>query len=139
MVMAPAKRLTEFDIKNSFKVPPEWLAILPSTSGEQGETQLCVTDGLGFFWEFRCMVRRGSIEYYQLDGALYARNQVYLHSEEWLKFVNFKGLKVKDRVILDTVENEFRGTKFRLRAQKLRDGHDNDNGDDDDDVRWIDV
>ncbi|PQQ13031.1 hypothetical protein Pyn_14633 [Prunus yedoensis var. nudiflora] len=42
-----------------------------------------------------------------------------LQSERWLKFVNYKGLKVGDNIVLDTEANDFRGTKFRIRAQKL--------------------
>ncbi|BFG19865.1 hypothetical protein CerSpe_061390 [Prunus speciosa] len=62
--------------------------------------------GSSFFWEFCCSIRR--VGRYR---------KPVLQSEGWLKFVNYKGLKVGDKIVLDT--DDFRGAKFRIRALKL--------------------
>ncbi|POO03384.1 B3 DNA binding domain containing protein [Trema orientale] len=113
--------LTETDVKNSFQIPPEWMPIAPESVG-QGQTQLCVTDESGFFWEFWCVKTHESNQ-----PAETAKSQAHFESEGWLRFVNFKGLKAGDRVVIDVVENKFRGTKLRLRAQNVLDDDEDDN------------
>ena len=64
-------------------------------------------DGIGFYWEFYCAIReRGRYK------------KPVFQSREWFKFVSQKGLKVGDKIVLCEEEDLFRGTKYRIRAQK---------------------
>ncbi|EXB38067.1 hypothetical protein L484_020988 [Morus notabilis] len=106
------KWLTESDVRAKLSVPKEWwdIIIRPLFGDEldrRREIELWAVDGVGMFWEFRCAVRQ--------KGRY---KKPVLQSDGWLKFVNYKGLGVGDMVILDTVENQFRGTRFLLRACK---------------------
>ncbi|GMN42152.1 hypothetical protein TIFTF001_011369 [Ficus carica] len=74
---------------------------------DRHEIELWAVDGVGMFWEFRCAVRQQ--ERYK---------KPVLQSDGWLKFVNYKGLVAGDVVILKTIENQFRGTRFMPRALK---------------------
>ncbi|CAL8108633.1 unnamed protein product [Prunus armeniaca] len=112
------KFLTKTDVVSRFVVPSSWLRVLPRIEQGSHGVNIQVTDGVGFFWEFCCSIRR--VGRYQ---------KPVLQSEGWLKFVNFKGLKVGDKIVLDSEANEFRGTQFRIRAQKLNKGCD----------QWLDV
>ncbi|GMN26960.1 hypothetical protein TIFTF001_046101 [Ficus carica] len=98
--------LTENDIRRKFSVPAEWLRIL-SEFGEGHEVVVRALDGKRFYWEFYCAIRR--------RGRY--RRPVF-QSREWLKFVNKKGLTVGDKNVLCEEEDHFRGTKYRIRAQK---------------------
>ncbi|CAL8998132.1 unnamed protein product, partial [Prunus brigantina] len=111
------KYLTETDIEGRLAVPSEWLKILPPFEKGCFEVQFEVTDGVGFFWQLCCSIRKKGYR------------KPVLQSEGWLKFVNAKGLQVGDKVVLDTKADDFRGTKIRIRAQKdlNRNGH------------WVDV
>ncbi|KAL6297558.1 hypothetical protein ACE6H2_005703 [Prunus campanulata] len=102
------KCLTETDIVSRFALPISWLTVLPPIEQGSHEVNFQVTDGFEFFWEFCCSIRR--VGRYR---------KPVLQSEGWLKFVNYKGLKVGDKIVLDTEANDFRGTKFKIRAQKL--------------------
>ncbi|VVA40731.1 PREDICTED: B3 domain-containing [Prunus dulcis] len=110
------KYLTKADM-GRLAVPAEWLKILPPFEKGSFEVQLEATDGVGFYWQFCCSVRK--------EGYL----KPVLQSAGWLKFVNAKDLQVGDKVVLDTRADDFRGTKIRIRAQKDldRNGH------------WVDV
>ncbi|GMN42150.1 hypothetical protein TIFTF001_011367 [Ficus carica] len=102
------KRLTESDIGSRLSVPKEWWDVIrPLFSEDRHEMELRVVDGMGLFWEFRCAVRQ--------KGRY---KKPVLQSDGWLQFVNYKGLGAGDMVILKLVENEFRGTRFLLRALK---------------------
>ncbi|EXB46713.1 hypothetical protein L484_001541 [Morus notabilis] len=105
--MAPLQKyLTENDEKRKFSVPAEWLRILPDFR-EGHEVMVKAVDGKGFYWEFNCVIRK--------RGRY--RKPVF-QSQGWLKFVNKKGLRVGDKIILYEGEDLFRGTKYRIRAQK---------------------
>ncbi|CAL8108621.1 unnamed protein product [Prunus armeniaca] len=112
------KYLTETDIEGRLAVPAEWLEILlPSFGKGSFEVQLEAKDGVGFYWQFCCAIRKEGYP------------KPVLQSAGWLKFVNAKDLQVGDKVVLDTKADDFRGTKIRIRAQKdlNRNGH------------WVDV
>ncbi|BFG19867.1 hypothetical protein CerSpe_061410 [Prunus speciosa] len=111
------KYLTETDIGGRLAFPSEWLKILPPFENGSFEVQFEVTDGLGFYWQFCCSIRKKGYR------------KPVLQSEGWLKFVNAKGLQVGDKVVLDTEADDFRGTNIRIRAQKDLNG----NG------HWVDV
>ncbi|KAH0988649.1 hypothetical protein GBA52_000132 [Prunus armeniaca] len=104
------KWLTEADIENRLiTLPISWLSVLlPRIEQGSHEVHLQVTDGFGFFGEFCCSIRR--VGRYR---------KLVLQSEGWLKFVNHKGLKVGDKIVLDSEASDFRGPQFRIRAQKL--------------------
>ncbi|CAL8108624.1 unnamed protein product [Prunus armeniaca] len=102
------KYLTETDVVSRFALPISWLRVLPPIEQGSHEVHLQVTDGFGFFGEFCCSIRR--VGRYR---------KLVLQSEGWLKFVNHKGLKVGDKIVLDSEANDFRGPQFRIRAQKL--------------------
>ncbi|EXB38070.1 hypothetical protein L484_020991 [Morus notabilis] len=111
------KWMTECDVRSRLSVPKEWWEIIRPLFGEEldrrHEIELWAVDGVGMFWEFRCAVRQ--------KGRY---KKPVLQSEGWLKFVNYKGLRAGDVVILETVENQFRGTRFLLRALKYHaEGH----------------
>ena len=107
-----AKRLTESDVTSRLAVPSAWWKLIKPLfdhGGGQHEVQLWVLDGpAGMFWEFRCAVRH--------NGRY---KKPVFQSADWLKFVNHKGLIVGDKIFLEAAENEFRGTMFVLRAQRL--------------------
>ena len=105
---ALAKRLTESDVASRLSVPKEWWDVIrPLFAEDCHEIELGAVDGMGMFWEFRCAVRQ--------KGRY---KKPVLQSDGWLKFVNYKGLEVGDMVTLEIVENQFRGTRFLLRALK---------------------
>ncbi|CAL8998131.1 unnamed protein product, partial [Prunus brigantina] len=107
------KRLTETDTVDKLSLPIEWLRILPPFELGCREVKIYVSDGFGFYSEFRCCrVKMG--RYWK----------PFLQPEDWLKFVNHKGLKVGDKIILDSEPNDFVGRHFRIRAQKFN--HDDD-------------
>ncbi|CAL8998139.1 unnamed protein product, partial [Prunus brigantina] len=110
------KYLTKADM-GRLVVPSEWLQILPQFEKGSFEVQFGVTDGVGFYWQHCCSIRKKGYQ------------KPVLQSEGWLKFVNAKGLQVGDKVVLDTKADDFRGTKIRIRAQKdlNRNGH------------WVDI
>ncbi|EXB38064.1 hypothetical protein L484_020985 [Morus notabilis] len=116
MAGLPIKRLTESDVNSRLSVPKEWWDVIRPLFGEEDrrrEIEVWAVDGVGMFWEFRCAVRQ--------KGPY---KKPVLQSEGWLKFVNYKRLRAGDVVILETVENQFRGTRFLLRALKCHaDGH----------------
>ncbi|KAL6297549.1 hypothetical protein Pyn_11222 [Prunus yedoensis var. nudiflora] len=116
--MGIEKCLTEIDIVSRFVLPIDWIRMLPPIEQGSHEVNFQVTDGLGYIWEFCCSIRR--VGRYR---------KPVLQSEGWLKFVNYKGLKVGDKIVLDTEANDFRGTQFRIRAQKLNKECD----------QWVDV
>lgn len=102
------KQLKKSDVGSRLSVPKEWWDIIrPLFSDDCHEIELPAVDGVGMYWEFRCAIRQKG-QYmkpvFQSDG--------------WLQFVNYKGLGVGDFVILETFENQFRGTRFVLRALK---------------------
>lgn len=107
MVEVEPRVVTQRDMDEGMRVPLNWLKILPPFQGKE-EIILKVTDGVGFYWEFCCCV-------YKQYPWFYAHLR---KTNGWEEFVNYKRLRVSDRVVLDCVENEFRGTKYRLRAQK---------------------
>ncbi|CAL8108597.1 unnamed protein product [Prunus armeniaca] len=108
------KCLTETDTVDRLSLPIEWHRILPQGSDE---VKIYVSDGFGFY-EFRCStIRMGRYR------------KPFLQPEDWLKFVDHKGLKVGDKIILDSEPNDFIGRHFRIRAQKLN--HEDD--------KWVDV
>ncbi|PQQ01968.1 hypothetical protein Pyn_37139 [Prunus yedoensis var. nudiflora] len=111
------KYLTETDIEGRLAVPSEWLKILPPFKNGSFEVQFEVTDGVGFYWQLCCSIRKKGYR------------KPVLQSEGWLKFVNAKGLQAGDKVVIDTEADDFRGTKIRIRAQKDLNG----NG------HWVDV
>ncbi|GMN42149.1 hypothetical protein TIFTF001_011366 [Ficus carica] len=103
-----SKQLRESDVRSRLSVPKEWWGeIRPLFGEDHREIELWAVDGVGMFWEFRCSVRQ--------KGRY---KKPVLQSDGWLKFVNYKGLVAGDMVILETVENQFRGTRFLLRALK---------------------
>ncbi|KAL6279770.1 hypothetical protein ACE6H2_016651 [Prunus campanulata] len=82
------------------------------------EVKIYVSDGFGFYWEFRCStIKMGRYR------------KPVLQPEDWLKFADHKGLKVGDKSILDSEPNDSIGRQFRIRAQKLN--HE--------DEKWVDV
>ena len=112
-VVESSKVLTFSDAHRGYlEVPQEWLSILGCYN--KSKMQLHVIDGVGFFWEFECFACLNETAFLQGDG--------------WKQFTAYKNLQSGDRVVLDTVANEFRGSKFRIRAQKK-----NQNG------VWVDV
>ncbi|GMN42146.1 hypothetical protein TIFTF001_011365 [Ficus carica] len=106
---ASAKLLTVSDVKSRLSVPKAWWDVIERFFGgdSRHEIELWAVDGVGMFWEFRCAVRH--------KGRY---NKPVLQSDGWLQFVNYKGLVAGDMVTLEAVENQFRGTKFMLRALK---------------------
>ncbi|GMN43723.1 hypothetical protein TIFTF001_012924 [Ficus carica] len=100
------KYLTKNDVGRKFSVPAGWLRILPEFR-EGHEVVVRALDGKGFYWAFYCAIReRGRYK------------KPVFQSREWFKFVNQKGLKVGDKIVLCEEEDLFRGTKYRIRAQK---------------------
>ncbi|CAL2236423.1 unnamed protein product [Prunus armeniaca] len=112
------KCLTEADTVGRLSLPIDWLGILLPFELGSREVEICVSDGFGSYWEFRCST---------IKMGLYRKP--VLQPEGWLKFVDHKGLKVGDKIILDSEPNDFIGRHFRIRAQKLN--HEDD--------KWVDV
>ncbi|VVA32065.1 PREDICTED: B3 domain-containing [Prunus dulcis] len=111
------KRLTETDTVGKLSLPIEWLRILPPIEQGSHEVKIYVSDGLGFY-EFRCStIKMGRYR------------KPFLQPEDWLKFVDHKGLKVGDKIILDSEPNDFIRRHFRITAQKFN--HE--------DNKWVDV
>ena len=102
-----SKSLKSYDIESRLQVPADWLRVLPAFGEGNYEIQLDVVDGSGLFWQFWCTIRR------------HGPRKPSLQSGEWLRYVRYKNLEVGDLIILDTVENQFRGTKLRIRALKF--------------------
>ena len=102
------KQLKKSDVRSRLSIPKSWWDEIRPLFGEhQREIELRVVDGMGMFWEFRCAFRQ--------KGRY---KKPVFQSKGWLKFVNHEGLEVGDTVTLEIVENQFRGTKFLLRALK---------------------
>ncbi|PQQ01964.1 hypothetical protein Pyn_37135 [Prunus yedoensis var. nudiflora] len=112
------KFLTEKDTVGRLSLPIPWLGILPPFELGSHEVKIYASDGFGFYWEFRCSTIKMGRD-----------RKPFLQPEDWLKFVDHKGLQVGDKIILDSEPNEFIGGHFRIRAQKFN--HEDD--------KWIDV
>ncbi|EXB46712.1 hypothetical protein L484_001540 [Morus notabilis] len=93
-------------MKREFSVPVKWLGILPDFGGGH-EVVVEAVDGKGYYWDFHCVIRKG-------EGT----SKPVFQSRGWLKFVNKKGLQVGDKITLYKKEDRFRGTKYKIRAQK---------------------
>ena len=122
MAIILSKHLSNYDITSRLVVPKKWWILLkPLFRDGGGEAQLWVVDGGGMFWEFQCAVRRKG-----------RHMRPVLQSGGWHKFVNYRGLRAGDRIVLESsAVHEFRGTRFVLRAQRLAIG---DGG-----QRWFDL
>ncbi|CAL2236425.1 unnamed protein product [Prunus armeniaca] len=111
------KCLTETDTVGRLSLPIEWHRILHPIDQGSHEVKIYVSDRIGFY-EFRCStIRMGRYR------------KPFLQPEDGLKFVDHKGLKVGDKIILDSEPNDFMRHHFRIRAQKLN--HEDD--------KWVDV
>ncbi|BFG19872.1 hypothetical protein CerSpe_061460 [Prunus speciosa] len=102
------KRLTETDTVGGLSLPIDWLRVLPPFELGSHEVKIYVSDGLEF-WQFRCSTMR-----------MGRSRKPFLQPEDWLKFVDHKGLQVGDKIILDSEPNEFIGGHFRIRVEPCR-------------------
>ncbi|BFG19866.1 hypothetical protein CerSpe_061400 [Prunus speciosa] len=112
------KCLTETDTVGRLSLPIDWLRILPQFELGSREVKISVSDKFGFCWEFRCSTIK--MGHYR---------KPFLQPEDWLKFVDHKGLEVGDKIILESEPNDSVGGHFRIRAQKF----------DHEDEKWVDV
>ena len=107
--MAFSKLLTEDDVEKNLLVPMDWMTILPSFKEGSNEVQVGVLDGLGLYWEFCFSI--------QTDG--FRLCPIFKGCDGWLQFVNYRGLRVGDKITLYLKDNIFRETKYVIRAQRL--------------------
>ncbi|KAL6297559.1 hypothetical protein ACE6H2_005701 [Prunus campanulata] len=101
------KELTETDVGHKLVVPVRWLDEMPPFEGGCREVQFGVLDDKGFHFLLCCSIRNGDYP------------KPVLQAEGWLKFVNYKGLKVGDKIIFHPQVDHFRETIFQVRAQRL--------------------
>jgi hypothetical protein len=75
---------------------------------EAGESEavLRVVDCSGMFWEFRATRRDGPCK------------KPTLQAREWSAFVRYSGLQVGDKITVLQQPQEFRGTTFKITAQR---------------------
>ncbi|GMN42154.1 hypothetical protein TIFTF001_011368 [Ficus carica] len=107
-MVAYSKQLRQSDVGSRLSIPKEWWDVIrPLFAEDHREIELWAVDGLGMFWEFRCAVRQ--------KGRY---KKPVLQSDGWLQFVNYKGLAAGDMVTLEMGDNEFRGTRFMIKALK---------------------
>ncbi|KAL6297564.1 hypothetical protein ACE6H2_005706 [Prunus campanulata] len=110
------KELTETDVGSKLVVKARWLDKMPPFVGDCREVQFGVLDDKGFHFPLCCSIRNGRYP------------KPVIQAEGWLKFVNYKGLKVGDKIIFRPQVDYFRETIFQVRAQrKNTHGH------------WIDI
>ncbi|BFG19875.1 hypothetical protein CerSpe_061490 [Prunus speciosa] len=101
------KELTETDVRHKLVVPVRWLEEMPRFEGGCHEVQFGVLDDKGFHFLLCCSIRNGDYP------------KPVLQAEGWLKFVNYKGLKVGDKIIFRPQVDHFRETIFQVRSQRL--------------------
>ncbi|CAL8108640.1 unnamed protein product [Prunus armeniaca] len=104
-----AKKLTETDVGHKLVVPVRWLdEVHLKRAIEEGcrEVHFGVLDDKGYHFPLCCSIRNG--------GYL----KPVLQAEGWLKFVNYKELKVGDKIIFRPQVDHFRETIFQVRAQR---------------------
>ncbi|GMN69323.1 hypothetical protein TIFTF001_038376 [Ficus carica] len=101
------KHLTPNEITRKFSVPTAWLDAMPEFGEGRQEVLLRAVDGVGFGCQFICAVRKGRYK------------KPVLNLAEWGRFVSAKSLKAGDKIVFYKEENEFRGSQYRFRAQKL--------------------
>ncbi|KAI5356300.1 PREDICTED: B3 domain-containing [Prunus dulcis] len=100
------KELTETDVRHKLVVPVQWLDEMPPFEGGCREVQFGVLDDKGFHFPLCCSIRNGGYR------------KPVLQAEGWLRFVNYKGLKIGDKIIFRPQIDHFRETKFQVRAQR---------------------
>ncbi|CAL2236508.1 unnamed protein product [Prunus armeniaca] len=103
------KELTERDVGHKLVLPGRWLdEVHLKRAIEEGcrEVHFGVLDNKGNYFPFCCSIRNRGY-----------RNPV-LQAEGWLKFVNYKGLEVGDKIIFRPQVDHFRETIFQVMAQR---------------------
>ena len=110
MEVEKSKVLVPGDIKDRCTVPDNWMEILEKLFINGGnEALLRVVDWLGNGHTFRCTTRK--------NGRY---RKPVLQAHEWRIFVNYAGLQVGDKIMIQEVEEaQFRGASYRIIAQRV--------------------
>ena len=105
-----SKVLVAGDMKDRFTVPENWMEILERLFINGGsEALLRVVDWTGNGHEFRCATRK--------NGPY---RKPVLQAHEWKMFVNYAGLQVGDKIIIQELkEAQFRGASYILIAKRM--------------------